>query len=220
MRVIIAGCGRVGAQLAEMLSLDNHQVVVIDRDSSAFDRLFKLFPGEVVQGVSFDIGTLKKAEAEKADALAAVPNYNANLMTAEVAKNVYGIPRVVARIYNPDKEETYRALGIDYVIGTHLVARSIMEAIVKPLIRRRARCCEGSLNLVEFDCPPRWWGQTMDWCERQVPVWIAYLVRGGEVVFPEGETVLEEGDEITALASDRSLVKLDAYLRKKAGSRG
>ncbi|MDI7253123.1 MAG: TrkA family potassium uptake protein, partial [Actinomycetota bacterium] len=210
-----------GAQLAEMLSLDNQEVVVIDRDSSAFDRLFKLFPGEVVQGVSFDSSTLKKAGVEKADALAAVTSYdNANLMTAEVAKNVYGVPRVVARIYNPDKEETYRALGIDYVIGTEIVARSIMEIIARPMIRRRARCCQGSLNLLEFDCPPRWAGQTMEWCERQVPIWIAYLVREGNVVFPDRHTILEEGDEITALASDRVLGKLEVYLRRKAGSRG
>jgi len=216
MRVVIAGCGRVGAQLAEMLSLDNHEVTVIDRDPSAFQRLFKFFPREVVQGMSFDIDTLKKAGVEQADAFAAVTNYdNTNLMTAEVVKQVFHVPRVVARIYNPDKEETYQAMGIDYVIGTQIVARSILEMILKPMIRRRATCCEAGLNLVEFDCPPRWVGKTMEWCEGQVPIWFAYLVRGGEAVLPDWGTRLERGDEIVALASERAVLKLERYLRKQ-----
>lgn len=216
MRIVIAGCGRVGAQLAEMLSLDNHEVTVIDRDASAFERLFKLFPGEVVQGMSYDVDTLKKAGVERADAFAAVTNYdNTNLMTAEVVKQIFRVPRVVARIYNPDKEETYRAMGIDYVIGTQIVARSIMEMILKPLIRHRGRCCETGLNLVEFDCPPRWEGKTMEWCERQVPIWFAYLVRGGEAILPDWDTRLERGDEIAALASERAVLKLERYLRNQ-----
>ncbi len=214
MKVIIAGCGRVGAQLAEMLSLDGHAVTVIDRDSASFDRLFKHFPGDAVQGVAFDMDTMRQAGIENADVFAAVTNFdNTNLMAAEVAKQVFGVPRVVARIYNPDKEVTYRAIGLDYVVGTEAIARSMLEMILKPVLRRRGRCCESRLELVEFDCPARWVGQTMIWCERQVPVWIAYLVREGESLLPLWETLLAGGDEITALVPGRELPKLERYLR-------
>jgi len=207
--------------LAQMLSLDGHEVVVIDRDVSAFDRLFKGFPGEAVEGIAFDIETLKKAGIEKADAFAALTNYdNTNLMSAEVVKHIFGVPRVVARIFNPDKEGTYQALGLDYVVGTQFVAHYILEMIQPPLVRRRARCCENRLELVEFDCPARWAGQTMEWCEKQVPVWISYLVRGDASLIPDWDTRLEEGDEITALATAKAVSKLERYLRsKKEGER-
>jgi len=214
--VVIAGCGRVGAQLAEMLSLDGYKVTVIDRSAAAFKRLFKQFPGEVVHGLAFDVDTLKKAGIEEADAFAAVTNFdNANLMSAEVAKQIFSVPRVVARMYNPDKEGTYQALGLDYVVGTEVVARSILEMVLKPLVRRRVRCSGNSLELVEFDCPEKWAGKTMEWCEKQVPVWIAYIVRGGESLLPAGGSVIEAGDEITALAYPRALPRLERYLRTR-----
>jgi trk system potassium uptake protein TrkA len=199
-----------------MLSLDRHEVTVVDQDSDSFKRLFKMFQGEVVRGMAFDIETLKAAGIEEADAFAAVTNFdNANLMSAEVAKQIFKVPRVVARMYNPDKVDTYQALGLDYVVGTEVVARTILEMILKPLVRRRARCCENRLELVEFDCPSRWAGQTMEWCERQVPVWISYIVRNGEAILPGMETVLESEDEITALASPRALQRLERYLKSR-----
>jgi trk/ktr system potassium uptake protein len=217
MKVIVTGCGRVGSQLAEMLSLDGHEVTVIDRDASSFHRLFKMFPGRAIEGISFDMDTLREAGVEETEAFAAVTNYdNANLMSAEIAREVFKVPRVVARIYNPDKQETYQALGLDHVIGTELIARSIMEMILTPLVRRRGTCCDHRLSLVEFDCPPKWAGRTMAWCEKVSPLWIAYLVRGGESLLPEPDTVLETGDEITALVGEGAAQKLERYL----GSQG
>jgi trk system potassium uptake protein TrkA len=216
MKMVVAGCGRVGAMISEMLALDGHEVVVIDRDATAFKRLFRGFPGKAIEGIAFDIETLKKAGIENADAFAAVTSYdNANLMSAEVAKKIFGVPRVVARIYNPDKESTYQALDLDYVVGTQFVARYILELIQTPLVRRRAHCCENRLELVEFDCPARWAGQTLEWCERQVPVWIAYLVRGKKALLPEQDTCLRESDEITALASDKAVLRLERYLKSR-----
>jgi trk system potassium uptake protein TrkA len=199
-----------------MLSLDGHEVTVVDRHAASFKRLFKMFPGEAVQGLAFDMDTLRKAGIENADAFAAVTNYdNTNLMAAEVVKQVFKVPRVVARIYNPDKEVTYQAMELDYVVGTEAVARSMLEMMRKPVLRHRGRCCESRMELVEFDCPARWVGQAMAWCEKQAPIWIAYLVRGGESLLPVWDTLLEAGDEITALVSGRALPKLERYLRKK-----
>jgi trk system potassium uptake protein TrkA len=216
MKMVIAGCGRVGAQLAEMLSLDGHEITVIDKDATSFDRLFKMFPGRAVEGMAFDMDVLKEAGIEDSDAFAAVTSYdNANLMSAEMAREVFKVPQVVARIYNPDKQDTYLALGLDHVVGTELVARSIMEMILTPLVRRRGGCCENHLSLVEFDCPPKWKGRTMAWCERVSPLWIAYLVRDGESLLPGPDTVLAAGDEITALVQEGAVQKLERYLRSQ-----
>ncbi|NPV59908.1 MAG: hypothetical protein HPY75_09620 [Actinobacteria bacterium] len=216
IKVVIAGCGRVGAGMAEMLSLDGHEVTVIDRDASAFRRLFKMFPGRAVEGMAFDVDTLREAGIEEADAFAAVTSFdNANLMSAEVARELFGVPRVVARVYNPDKRVTYQALGLDHVVGTELLARYLMEMLLKPLVRRRGRCCQDRLNLVEFDCPPEWVGHTMEWCERKAPLWIAYLVREGKSLLPQPDTVLARGDEVTALAAEGAVQKLERYLRSR-----
>ncbi len=216
MKVVVAGCGRVGSQLAEMLSLDGHEVTVIDKDASSFKRLFKMFPGRAIEGMSFDMDALKEAGIEGADAFAAVTNYdNANLMSAEVAREVFEVPWVVARIYNPDKQETYQALGLDHVIGTELIARTIMEMLLTPLVRRRGTCCENKLSLVEFDCPSKWTGRTMAWCEKVSPLWIAYLVRDGESLLPGPDTLLEVGDEITALVREGAVQRLERYLRSQ-----
>lgn len=217
-KVVIAGCGRVGAQLAGMLSLDGHEVAVVDRDASSFRRLFKAFRGQAVEGMAFDVDTLKAAGIEGADAFAAVTSSdNANLMSAEVTRELFGVARVVARIYNPDKQGTYRALGLDHVIGTEVVARSILESILAPMVRRRGSCCRDRLSLVEFDCPPGWEGRTMAWCEKVAPLWIAYLVRAGESLLPRPDSVLEKGDEITALLTEAAVPKLERYLRSHGG---
>jgi trk/ktr system potassium uptake protein len=214
MKVVITGCGRVGAQLAEMLSLDGHEVVVIDRNRSSFNRLSKSFSGEVIEGMAFDEDTLHKAGIEDAHAFASVTNYdNANLMTAEVATHIFQVPKVVARLYNPDKEETYQALGLDYVCGSEVMARAFLERIFKPAVRMRASCCNSLLDLVEFDCPPRWIGKRTRWAEESMGLRLAYVVRGGEAFFCGEDDRFQKDDEITALVSSRRIRRLERFLK-------
>lgn len=129
--VIVVGCGRVGSQLANMLSDNGNNVCVIDRDSNAFAGLGRNFNGSTIQGVGFDEETLEKAGVEDCDVLAAVTQLdNTNLMCAEVASHLYGVPHVITRLYNPDHERAYMQLGIDYVCGTSLVAEDVFAKIV------------------------------------------------------------------------------------------
>ena len=121
--VIVVGCGRVGSQLASMLSDNGANVCVIDLKADAFANLGRNFNGSTVQGVGFDEDTLVKAGVDECDVMAAVTQSdNANLMCAEVASRLFGVPHVIARRYNPDHERAYMQLGIDYVCGTSLVA--------------------------------------------------------------------------------------------------
>src|SRR3990172_10162033 len=106
MYIVIMGCGRVGSQLSKRLTLEGHEVGVIDKDPRAFKRLGKIFKGKMIEGIGFDLEVLKKAEIERADAFIAVTNGdNHNVVGALTAKNRFRVPKVVARIYdlNPEK---------------------------------------------------------------------------------------------------------------------
>lgn len=129
--VIVVGCGRVGSRLANMLSENGDNVCVIDKRATAFDNLGRMFNGTTQQGIGFDEATLIKAGIEDCDVLAAVTESdNANLMVTEVASRLYGVPRVIARLYNPDHERAYMQLGIDYVCGTTLVAEEAFGKVI------------------------------------------------------------------------------------------
>lgn len=131
MNIVILGCGRVGAHLAKMLVAEGHQVTVIDKDSTAFAYLGSDFPGKLVVGTGIDEDVLSQAGIEKADAFVAVTNGdNTNVMAAQVAKEIFGVPRVICRIYDPLREEIYRALGLETICPTLWGVNRIREILI------------------------------------------------------------------------------------------
>lgn len=129
--VIVIGCGRVGSQLANMLSDNGDNVCCIDKSPDSFANLGRNFNGMTIQGVGFDEEVLEKAGIEDCDVVAAVTQHdNANLMCAEVASRIFGVEHVIARLYNSSRKNAYNQIGIDYVCGTSLVADGIFSKIV------------------------------------------------------------------------------------------
>lgn len=123
MKVIIVGCGRVGSRLARVLESEGHDVTVIDEKVSAFNRLNDEFRGEMIVGNGVDQDLLVRAGIEKADCFAAVTNGdNRNLMSAQIAKVVFKVPRVITRIYDPIREEAYRTLGLETICTTTIAS--------------------------------------------------------------------------------------------------
>lgn len=213
--VVIGGCSAVGAQLAYVLSMDGHNVTVIDRDPSRFERLPESYAGRTVEGTAYDEETLIEAGIEDADAFTAVTKFdNTNLMAAEVARRLFRVPHVTARLFNPDKEQTYQALGLNYVCGTRLLARAILERILDPPILRRATCFNNLYDVVEFECPAAWEGKSVRLARDRASVSFAYVVRRSTGFLPDDNLVLKKGDAITALASGKRLQRLERYLRK------
>lgn len=130
MKIIILGCGRVGIYLARSLDKAGHQVTVIDRNSDAFTKLGSEYNGQMVLGTGIDEDVLKKAGIEKADAFVAVTNGdNTNAMAGQIAQQVFRVPHVVARMYDPVREETYHLLGLDTVCSTVMGADKIREMV-------------------------------------------------------------------------------------------
>lgn len=132
MKIIILGCGRVGAALAQQLDVAGHEVIIIDRNQDAFARLGPDYSGEMVMGTGIDEDVLRKAGIEGADAFVAVTNGdNTNAMSAQIAKLIFHVPHVVARLYDPVREETYKTLGLDTVSPTIIGVERIKDQIIK-----------------------------------------------------------------------------------------
>jgi len=132
MKVVIMGCGRVGAQLAALLDSEEHQVTVLDVNSGSFRRLIPTFKGTALLGDGTDEDSLRKAGIEEADAFVAVTQGdNRNVMAAQIAKHIFNVPKVICRIYDPLREELYQTLGLDAVSPTTVLAQLLREKLVE-----------------------------------------------------------------------------------------
>jgi trk system potassium uptake protein TrkA len=131
MRVVIMGCGRVGAQLAINLDRDGHDVTVLDIREGQFERFLPpSFHGRKVVGDGRDQDVLRRARVEGADAfVACTAGDNRNVMAAQMAKVIFNVPRVVCRIYDPLREEMYKMLGLRTISPTKVGAQLLMEAL-------------------------------------------------------------------------------------------
>lgn len=150
MHVIIVGCGRVGSQLAQILSSEGHNVVIIDKNGDSFKRLGPDFNGITITGVGFDPDILKRAGIERADAVAAVTNGdNSNIMVSEIAKKIYKVPRVLTRIYDPLRADIYKKFGLNTIGTTTIVAQIFRSAILKESSKLEFSIGE-DLGLIEY----------------------------------------------------------------------
>ena len=130
MKVVIMGCGRIGAGLASLLDAEGHEVSIMDVDADSFRRLPSNFNGTALVGDGTDEEFLKKAGVEEADAFVAVTQGdNRNAMAAQIAKSTFNIPRVLCRIYDPIREEMYESLGLDAISPTKIIIQLLKEKL-------------------------------------------------------------------------------------------
>lgn len=130
MKVLIMGCGRVGARLATMLDAEGYEVTVLDVDPYSFRRLPSTFKGTAMVGNGLDEDTLKKAGIERADAFVAISEGdNRNAMAAQMAKHIFNVPKTVCRIYDPVREEMYRNLGLETISLSRIGADLLKQVI-------------------------------------------------------------------------------------------
>lgn len=140
MRLLILGCGRVGATLATIMSRGGHEVTVIDLNSESFDRLGSDFTGNTILGDGTDEDVLARAGIESTEAFAAVTNGdNRNILAAQIAKHTFGVPKVICRIYDPIRQETYNALGLESISPTVVGAKLLKTALLNEAPRTQSR---------------------------------------------------------------------------------
>ncbi len=130
MHIIVVGCGKVGAKFSDVMSHDGHDIVVIDNDTKNFDSLDHNFSGLTVLGVPIDEDVLKMAGIETADCLVAVtPDDNINMMACQVAKEIFKVPLVFARIQDPVREEVFFQFGVQTICPTNMAVEELKSLI-------------------------------------------------------------------------------------------
>jgi len=130
MNVVIMGCGRVGARLAAMMDAEGHQVTIMDKFTTSFARLPESFKGAALLGNGLDEDDLIKAGIEGSDAFVAVTQEdNCNIMAAQIARELFGVKKVLCRIYDPLRRDVYAMLGLEAISPTSVVANLFKESL-------------------------------------------------------------------------------------------
>lgn len=206
MHIIIVGCGRVGASVATFLADEGHDVVVVDKDPAAFDNLGGTFNGLVVTGTGIDEDVLKRAGIERADAFAAVTNNDdVNIMAAQVARDVLGVERVVARANDPRREFVFSELGITTICPTNLGASSIRSMLLLKGIQPRQALGAGEVLLADMVVGEENANRTVAEMEIAGKVRACAVIRRGTALVPEGDFACRPDDILVVSA------RLDAF---------
>ncbi|MCI1962976.1 MAG: TrkA family potassium uptake protein [Ancrocorticia sp.] len=195
------GCGRVGSTLAVNLSAMGHSVAVIDQDPAAFGRLPEDFPGQQVTGVGFDHDALIQAGIEDAYGFAAVSSGdNSNIIAARVVRETFGITNVVTRIYDPQRAEIYERLGIATVPTVKWTADQVLRHLIPLGPHYEYNDSAAGVSLVAVDLDEGWYGRTVSQVEAATGARVAYMTRVGDGFIPQGDTVLQDGDQVRIVA--------------------
>jgi trk/ktr system potassium uptake protein len=203
LHVVIMGCGRLGSTLAHNLDGRGHSVAIIDQDADAFRRLNSEFGGITVTGIGFDRDVLRAAGIERADAFAAVSSGdNSNIISARLARETYGVSRVVARIYDSRRALVYERLGIPTVATIRWAADRMVRHLVPEGTVEVFRDPTSSVSIVEAPLNRDWVGRTIKALEDATGTRVAYLMRFGVGTLATPSTVLQDGDQVFMLVTD------------------
>ncbi|MFR9673349.1 potassium channel family protein [Streptomyces sp. TR06-5] len=215
MHIVIMGCGRVGAELAQALEQQGHTVAVVDRDPTAFRRLGSGFGGRRVTGLGFDQDTLREAGIEEAGAFAAVSSGdNSNIIAARVARENFSVENVAARIYDPKRAEVYQRLGIPTVATVRWTADQMLRRLLPAGSEPLWRDPSGGVQLAEVHASPAWVGHRVSLLQEETGVRVAFLTRLGEAMLPTSRTVLQEGDLVHVMMRTDQVAETEAAFAK------
>jgi len=218
MNFIVVGCGRVGAQLCYHLFSRGHQVVVVDINKEAFNRLHPDFRGRTLEGEGLAEGVLERAGIRESDGLAAVTNSDTlNAVVAYAARKIYNVPNVVARNYDPNLRTVIEAFGLQTVGSTYWGAQRVEELLMNPSQRMIYSAGNGEVEVYEVQIPGAWNGRTLG--ELMEPLKQCYpvaIARAGRASLPDAQMKLQTGDLLNVSSTFEGVGALTARLSKKA----
>jgi trk system potassium uptake protein TrkA len=208
MRVIIMGCGRVGAEVSRLMSQEGHDITVIDCDERIGERLGHQFRGKIVIGVGFDRDVLIRAGIERADAFAATSDSdNANIVAARIARNIFHVPRVVARLYDPRRAEIYKRLGLTTISSTGWGAERIREVLTHSDLDARGSFGNGEVTLLTVEAGPAMVGRIVNTLSVPGEISVVAITRDDKAFIPTMGTEFKSEDlihlAVLASAMDR-----------------
>lgn len=220
VHIVILGCGRVGALLADDLDADGHSVSIIDQQARAFRRLGSQFAGTTITGVGFDRHVLESAGIDRAHAFAAVSSGdNTNIIAARTARETYGIENVVARIYDPRRAEVYQRLGIPTVATVSWTAAQIMRRLTPQGGESEFTDATGTVSIVEIAYHEHWIGESVTSLETAIEARLAFISRTGRALTIEPDLVVQDGDLIHVIVPQHRREEIEALLASSPNAR-
>ena len=213
MRILIIGCGRVGAGLAKTLMGRGHSITIIDKDPLAFDKLGDKFKGQTVLGVGFDREVLLKAGIERADGVAAVTSSDeANVVASRIARDFFHVPRVVARLYDVRQAEIYRRLGIQTIAPTGWGINRIADLLLYSPLETVFGLGSGEVELVAAEVPRLMVGKTVRDLTVVGEIHIVSITRANKTFLPTLGTIFREEDLLSLAVLTTSTNRLKELL--------
>ncbi len=209
MKIIVVGCGRVGAELAAHLDAQKHRVVVVDKNPKSFLNLPEEFSGRTVQGEALNQDVMRRAGIEQAEGLAVVTTFDSlNLAVAHMARKKFNMSNVVARNYSPLFRSLYEAFDIQVVSSSSWGAQRIEELLYHQELRAVFSAGNGEVEVYEFTVPPAWDGRSLDELIGGQEVIPTALTRAGRAILPERDIRLRTGDTLLLSATFDGIGKI------------
>jgi trk system potassium uptake protein TrkA len=213
MRLIIIGCGRWGSTLARVLAQKGHDLTVIDQDVENFERLGAAFKGCTIEGVGFDRTVLVSAGIERADGLAAATaSDETNVVAARIAREIFKVPRVVARVYDPRKSEMYRRLGLYTITPSIWGVNRMAELLCYSHLDAVASLGNGEVDILESEIPPLLAGRSVNEITLPGEIHVVAISRGGRTFLPVLGARFEAGDLVHVSVLTSSMERLKTML--------
>ena len=219
MHVVVVGCGRVGSELAGSLEKGGHSVAIIDKNANAFRRLPASFTGKRIVGFGFDRDDLETAGIDRADAVAAVTSGdNSNILSARIARENFGIERVVARIYDPRRALIYQRLGIPTVATVSWTTDQVLRRLL-PSDQQSHDWMDpsGRVCLAEYSIPAAWCGKKLSGLNEAGSFWLTAVTRFGAAEIVGTNLIGQEGDVLHFVADVNKLDTLRERLETGPG---
>ena len=210
MKILIIGCGRVGAGLAKTLVGPGHSVTVVDKDPLAFEKLGGKFKGQIMAGIGFDRDVLLKAGIERADGVAVVTSSDeANVVASRIARDIFRVPRVVARLYDVRQAEIYKRLGIQTIAPTGWGVNRIADLLLYSPLETVFTIGSGEVELVVAEVPLLLIGKTVRDLTVAGEIHTVSITRDNKTFLPTLGTIFREKDllHLVMLATSTSRLK-------------
>lgn len=207
MYIVIIGCGRLGSILARELSDEGHDVSIIDSLQDNLDRLGSGFNGNRIKGVEFDNDTMMDAGIDNADVfLAMTSDDNSNIMASQIAKDIFRVPRVIARIFDPSREFIYRKLGLETISPTQLGAKIVKSRILEAGTDILA-ALDNDMAIVEVPITKNKY-KTVEEIEKNFQCVISSIFRNGKFDIPSRNDEIRVGYKIICTINESNKNKL------------
>lgn len=206
MNILVIGCGKVGCGLANYLSRLGHDVCVVDNDPAAFDALDDEYTGMTVAGVPIDMDILRRAGIEACDVVAAVTkDDNVNIMVSQLAKEIFNVPKVLTRIYNPSNKNVFSQFGLLTVCPTSLTV-DVMQSIINEAEEelKQVTFDNSVLSMVTLACPSQYWGRPVHDIETDPRDHVIGLLRSNGEISLIGQKA--EGSEMKPREGDKIIL--------------